>query len=150
MKRVAQVLLCLMFAATTFAQGFGLPPGKWWKIPKVVQKLELTQAQQNQLDDVFRTAAPSLIDLKAELEKATISLRGAVDQSAIDRTEVKRAVARVNDARADLFEAELMLLVDMRAVLSETQWNELRRALDERRGPMHDRRRPGGPPPGSF
>ena len=28
-----------------------LPPGKWWRRPEIVQKLELTEDQQNRLDD---------------------------------------------------------------------------------------------------
>ena len=133
MKLMTQVILCGLLATTMFAQGFGLPPGKWWKMPRVVETLELTKAQQDQLDDVFRTAAPDLIDLKAELEKATIALRDTVDQADINREGVRGAVSRVNSARAKMFEREVMLLVDMRGVLSAPQWSRLRQALDQRR-----------------
>lgn len=132
MRKLIQIAFCIAFATATFAQGFGLPPGKWWKMPRVVQRLELTQGQQNELDEVFRKSAPELIDLKAELEKATIALRGAVDRPNVDRTEVRKAAEKLNAARGRLFERELMMLVDMRTVLSETQWNELRRSLDQR------------------
>lgn len=149
MRRTALLTLCLLLTSTAFAQGFGLPPGKWWKIPRVVKMLDLTQEQQDELDDVFRSSAPDLIDLKAELEKATIELREALDQTEVDREQVRRAAKKINAARSSLFERELMLLVDMRRTLTEKQWNELRRALDERQRGMQDRRPPDrrGPPP---
>jgi hypothetical protein len=48
-----------------------------------------------------------------------------------------------------MFERELMLLVDMRSVLTETQWNRMRTALERREeqrpqmqgGPMRRPRR---------
>lgn len=140
MKLIAQFSLCLMLTAGVFGQGFGLPPGKWWQIPRVVQMLELTQSQQDELDEVFRTAAPELIDLKAELEKATVALRGSLDRAEVDRSRVKSAASRVSQARSNLFERELMMLVDMRQVLSEPQWNRLRTALHERHSKMKDQR----------
>lgn len=143
MKRWIQWMLVLVSAMPALSQGFGLPPGKWWRMPQVAQKLELTRAQQDRLDEVFRTSAPELIDLKAELEKATVSLRGTMDRSEVDRSAVLRAADAVSEARANLFARELELLLDMRAVLEVAQWNQLRRALDERReGPPRPSRRP--------
>jgi Spy/CpxP family protein refolding chaperone len=131
-------MLCVMLflAATVFAAD--LPPGKWWRRPEIVTQLALTEDQQNKLETIFRTSANDLIDLKGEVEKQNIALRGELDQPQLDRKNIRAAAARLSEARSKLFERELMLLVDMRSVLTESQWNRMRTALERRdeRQPM--------------
>ena len=71
-----------------------------------------------------------LIDLKAEVDKQNIALRGELDQPQLDRAAIRRISARLNEARGRLFERELMMLIDMRSVLNDAQWNRLRNQLD--------------------
>jgi Spy/CpxP family protein refolding chaperone len=92
--------------------------------------LVLTDDQQSRLESIFRGNANDLIDLKAEVEKSNIALRGELDRPQLDRAAIRRVAVRLNDARARLFERELMMLVDMRSVLNDTQWNRLRSELD--------------------
>jgi hypothetical protein len=126
--RLAAVLILLMsFAATTFAQ---VPAGKWWRGPEVIKQLGLTEDQQSRLEAVFRGAANDLIDLKAEVDKRSIELRGQLDQSELNRTSILKTADRLNEARSRLFSRELSMLVDMRAVLSEAQWGRMRSSLD--------------------
>ena len=134
MKRLlmsAALLCAMLIPAAAGAQN--LPPGKWWKRPEVVQHLGLSMGQQDQLDKIFRTRADALIDLRAEIEKASIALRSELDRPQLDRGAVHAAAARVNNARGRLFDEELMLLVDMRGVLTADQWNRFRTVLDTKR-----------------
>ena len=130
MKRHVLVVAALLLAAAV-VEAQHLPPGKWWRRPEVIRELSLTADQQERLDEVFRNAADDLIDAKAAVDKLQISLRGEIDRAQLRRTEIQRVVADLNAARGKLFERELMMLVDMRAVLNETQWNRLRQRLDE-------------------
>ena len=118
----------LLFATSVIAAD--LPPGRWWRQPAIVQMLTLTDDQQSRLEAIFRGNANDLIDLKAEVEKSNIALRGELDRPQLDRAAIRRVAVRLNDARAHLFERELMMLVDMRSVLNDTQWNRLRSELD--------------------
>ena len=127
MRRAALAALLLLIATSAFAQ---LPPGKWWRRPDVVQMLGLTEEQQDRIDGIFRAAAPDLIDAKAEIDKATIALRGELDKPQLDRNAVRAISQRINQARSRRFEREVMMFVDMRAVLSDPQWNRLRSELD--------------------
>ena len=128
MKRLLLAALVLVFAASAFAQN--LPPGKWWRRPEIVQTLNLSEEQQNKLENIFRTSSGDLIDLRGEVEKLNINLRGDLDQSQLDRATIRRDAQRLSDARTRLFERELMMLVDMRAVLTDMQWNRMRNQLD--------------------
>ena len=133
--RIAIAAALVLAAVVANAQQ--LPPGKWWRRTEVVQQLGLTAEQQDRLDEIFRSAASGLIDAKAEVEKAQVALRGEIDRADVQRQDVMRVAAHLNAARGALFERELAMLLDMRAVLSREQWNRMREHLDR----MHDRER---------
>jgi Heavy-metal resistance len=120
-------LALLLSAGAAFAQ---LPPGKWWRRPDIVNKLQISEEQQGKLDAIFRSSANELIDLKGEVEKANIAVRGDLDQTQLNRQNILRDAARLNEARGRLFSRELGLLVDMRAALTDVQWNRLREEID--------------------
>lgn len=143
MTRRFLIAVALLVAAG-IAHAQPLPQGKWWRRHEVVQVLQLTADQQERLDDIFRTAADGLIDAKAEVEKLQVALRGEIDRAQLRRGEIQRIVSALNAARGRLFERELMMLVDMRGVLNETQWNRLRSHLDrmQERGPGGRRQPP--------
>ena len=129
MKKTLLIAIVLAaFAGSAFAQ---LPPGKWWRKPAIVSELELTADQQERLDVIFRESANELIDLRGAVEKETVALRGELDQPQLNRANIQRVAARLNEARAHLFQRELAMLIDMRAVLSDQQWNRMRAELDQ-------------------
>jgi hypothetical protein len=141
MKRVFLVMAVLACAAIAQAQ---TPPGKWWQRPEVIQELQLTNDQQERLDTIFRAAANELIDAKGDVDKLQIAIRGELDRAQIRKAELQRIAAQLSAARGKLFERELMMLVDMRAVLNDQQWKRARHLLDrgqeQRRPPLRRRR----------
>lgn len=133
MKRLLLAALAVAVTTSAFAQA-NLPPGKWWRRPEIVQILNLTEEQQEKLETTFRTSSSDLIDLRGEVEKQNITLRGDLDQAQLDRVAIRRDAQKLSDARGRLFERELMMLADMRGVLNESQWNRMRSGLLERLG----------------
>ena len=138
-KRIALAAL-LMLAATAALAQINLPPGKWWRRAEVITFLNLSNEQQDRLESVFTNSAAELIDLRGEVEKQSIVLRQALDRPQIDREQVQRIAQRLNDARGRLFHRELMMLVDMRGVLNDMQWNRLRNQLDRLEQRKEERR----------
>jgi len=126
-RRIGFALIALFIGATAFAQ---LPPGKWWRRPEIVQTLSLSDEQQDRLESIFRASAVDLIDLKADVDKSAIALRGELDRPQLDRAAIHRVALHLSEARGRLFDRELMMLVEMRSVLSDQQWNRMRNALD--------------------
>lgn len=126
--RLTLTLGILLLATSVFAAD--LPPGKWWRRPEIIQQLQLTDDQQTRLEAAFRVAADDLIDLRGEVEKTNIALRFELDRPQLDRQKIRSIAAHLSDARGKLFDRELMMLVDMRGVLTETQWNRMRTLLD--------------------
>lgn len=133
-----------LLVAAAFANAQQLPPGKWWQRPEIIQRLELTNDQQEKLDEIFRGAANGLIDAKGDVEKLQISLRGELDRPQMRRAEVLRIANQLSAARGKLFERELTMLVDMRGVLNDEQWRKVRNVLDR---PRDMQQRPNRQPP---
>ena len=127
-RRFASAAFALLICGAAFAQ---VPPGKWWRRPEIVQSLNLSDEQQDRLESIFRTSAIDLIDLKAEVDKANIALRGELDRPQLDRAAIHRIATRLSDARGRLFDRELTMFVEMRGVLTEPQWNRMRNQLDK-------------------
>jgi Spy/CpxP family protein refolding chaperone len=142
-RRFLAAAALFAIAAIAQAQPMGMPPGKWWQRPEIVQELQLTSDQQQRLDAVFRNTADDLIDTKASIEKLQLAVRGELDRPQIRRAELQKIVTQLNAARGRMFELELMMLVDMRAVLNETQWVKVRQHLDR----AHEQRDRRPPPP---
>ena len=145
MKRVLIAIAVLAFAGMADAQR--MPPGKWWQRPEIIQELQLTNDQQDRLDEIFRGAANDLIDARGAIEKVQIAIRGELDRPQVRKAELMRLADQLNDARGKLFSRELEMLIDMRTVLNPQQWTKMRRHLDERprpsqERPMQQRRRP--------
>jgi hypothetical protein len=89
------------------------------------------QSQRRAAGPIFRASASDLIDLKAEIDKADIALRGELDRPQLDRAAIHRIATRLMEARGRMFDRELMMLVEMRGVLTDPQWNRLRNTLEK-------------------
>jgi Spy/CpxP family protein refolding chaperone len=148
---VGKIAVALVFAASAAAASATqqLPEGKWWKRPRVAAAVGLTTEQTRQIEGIFSRARPTLIDLKADLEKRQGELQDALDDSAADRSEIASQVEAVEDARAELQKARILMLLDMKQVLKPEQWNRLvrlheaaRRQRGQRTDRFGDRRRP--------
>lgn len=133
-KILPAALLALTLAASVSAAP--LPPGKWWRRPEFVSELALTSEQQTRLDVIFRLAANELIDLRADAQKTSIALRSELDQPQLSRDSLRRLAARLSETQGKLFDREVMMLVDMRAVLTDDQWSKLRNVIDRQRPPQ--------------
>ena len=134
-------LAVALLACAALAQAQQLPPGKWWRRPEIIRELQLTADQQEKLDEVFRAAANDLIDTKADVEKLHVAIRAELDRPQLRKAELQRLATQLSAARGRLFERELMMLVDMRGVMSDQQWTRIRNFLDRM-----ENRREGGPP----
>lgn len=139
MKRVLMCAAIALVCAAAVNAAPPFPPGKWWHHPEFVQRLGLTEDQQTKLDGIFRAAADDLIDLRGSVEKQSIAVHAELDQPQINREALRRAARNLSDAQGKLFERELMMLVDMRSVLSDEQWARLRAELDRPRERPHPR-----------
>jgi Spy/CpxP family protein refolding chaperone len=138
-KRIAAALLFAGLYAATAVASPDLPDGKWWKRPRVAAAIGLTSEQTREIEAIFSRARPSLIDRKADLEKKQGELEDAIEANA-DRKAIAARVDEVEDARAELQKARILMLLDMKQVLRAEQWERLVRIERETRRQRMDRR----------
>ena len=153
MRRLAAVLLFASIGSTAAALA-ELPEGKWWKRPRVAAEIDLSPQQEERIDSIFSKVRPRLIDLRANLEKRQGELDEALAEPSADRGRVAARIDAVEDARAELQKARILMVLDMKQALRPEQWEklvrmhqEMRRQRRERFGRFLDRRRPTGPHP---
>jgi Spy/CpxP family protein refolding chaperone len=129
----------------------GMPGmGAWWKNSEIAKELNLTDAQQKQLERTFLDQRMKLIDLNADLERQELKLEPLISADTVDENAVSQQLDQVVAARGRLEKSNAMMHVAMRKVLNQEQWKKLQSMHKMRmHGPGGDRifmRRIPGPP----
>jgi Spy/CpxP family protein refolding chaperone len=140
--------------------------GKWWQNPDTVAKLQLSESQVGQLNQVFYDHKVKLIDYGAEMEKQDLKLQTLLDADQPNEGQVGSQVDQVLAARGKVEREYTMMNLDLRKVLTVEQWRQLKSIRGEVGVPgdrlmyFHKKFGPGGPgvpdtpppppPPGEF
>src|SRR5512140_3122961 len=134
-------------AASAYAQLPEVPPGKWWKRPRIVERLKLKPDQQERLDEIFSKNRRSFIDLKADVDRRAVDLEELLTKKGSDPARIFAATDALEQAKAKLGKTRTMMIVEMKGVLSDEQWQRILELRDEwRRERFEERRgRSGGP-----
>jgi Spy/CpxP family protein refolding chaperone len=107
--------------------------------------LNLSEAQQKQILTTCKDSFKKISDLREGVRKAEGELQAAFDESPVDQHKSNDAIEHLVAARAELFRATSPIDLKIRAVLTDEQWQELKKR--ERRGGPG---RPGGPDGGGW
>ena len=102
-------------------------PDKWWNNPPLAAWVGLTADEQKKMDDVFQQYRLKLIDLNAALEKEEATLEPLVAAAQLDESKIAAQIDRVAQARAELEKANGRMLLGIRKMLTQDQWNKLQR-----------------------
>lgn len=100
--------------------------GTWWRDARWMHDLNLTEEQQKKMDDVFRQNRIKLIDLSATLEKAELLLEPLVQNvKPGDEAKILAQIDEIANARAELEKTNARMLLGIREVLTQEQWDKL-------------------------
>ncbi len=100
--------------------------GKWWQNADIVKKLQITDGQVAQLDQIFYEHRMKLIDFGAEMEKQDLKLQALLDADVPDEAQIGSQVDQVLESRGKLEREFTMMNLDLRKVLSLPQWRQLK------------------------
>jgi hypothetical protein len=100
--------------------------GKWWQNSEIAKKLQLSDSQVAQLDQIFYDHKMKLIDYGAEMEKQDLKLQTLLDADVPNQSQVEAQVDQVLAARGSLEREYTMMNLDLRRALSLEQWRQLR------------------------
>ena len=109
-------------------QAIGGPMGRWWDRPEVAQALGLTSDQKKKMDDVFQQYRLKSIDLNAAVQKEEAIMEPLVSAEQPDETKILGQIDKVAQARAELEKANVKMLLGIRRLLTQEQWNKLKSA----------------------
>jgi periplasmic protein CpxP/Spy len=122
---------CILLTAS-LAVAQILPRGldsRWWKSPKMVEKLGLTADQQKRMDDIFQQSRLKLIDLTASLDKQEAILEPLVSAERPDAEKIRAQIDQIAQARAELEKANSNMLLELRLALTPDQWKSLQAGI---------------------
>jgi periplasmic protein CpxP/Spy len=128
--------------------------GQFWNNPKIVEKLKLTDDQRKAMDGILQDHKVTLIDLRANVEKAEVEMEPLMRADEPNETAILAQIDKIAQARAELEKGNARFLLAIRSKLTPDQWKQVQ-AFREDHGPGgwgHDGR--GGPgmhgPGGQF
>jgi Spy/CpxP family protein refolding chaperone len=110
--------------------------------------LNLSEAQQKQITAICKDSFKKMSDLRETWKKAEGELQAAFDESPVDQRKSNDAIEHLTAARADLFRATSQMDLKIRTVLTDEQWQELKKR--ERHGGPGRPGGPGGPDGGPW
>jgi len=125
MRRMLMVVLMVAASGSAWAVEFNLPPGKWWERPVVVERLKLSEEQQDRIHGLVYEHSLRMIDLKADLDREELKLRNSVERDQLDAERVRAAFTAFQGARGKLEMERFELLLSIRQVLAFEQWKAL-------------------------
>ena len=117
---------------------------------KPAPDLNLSESQQKQISAICKDSFKKVSGLHEAWRKAEADLQEAFDESPLDQAKSNAAIEHLSAARSDLFLATSQMDLQIRSVLTNEQWKELKKRMrhggpGRPTGPDGGWRR-GGPP----
>jgi len=113
------------------SEGARISYDKWWRIPRVAERLDLKDAEKKELDELFVESRRALIDLKSDLERERFELDNLVGQETLDEDAVMEQFKKLEKARANLAAERFRFLLQVRKVLDFERYQNLKMLFKE-------------------
>jgi len=110
-----------------------MPPGQWWRMPGVAEKLGLGKEEQKQLDGLYMTHRREMITLKSDVEKEKLEFEYLIEKETIDEQAVKAQFTKLHDARGKMSMARFNFLLTVRKLLGYERYQTLKSEFQQRR-----------------
>jgi Spy/CpxP family protein refolding chaperone len=144
--------LVFLLSASALAQQTTLPPppqsgmvmgpkimihhemGEWWKNSDTAKKMQLSDSQIAQLEQICSDHRTKFVSYGTEMGKQDLKLQKLLDADVPNEDLVRTQVDHVLAARGRLEREFTMMSLDLRKVLSVEQWRQLR-TIHQEMGP---------------
>lgn len=149
MKRIVLVLLAFMFilppvcaakqrsgcegGAHHGKEGMGVPRGKWWKMPQMAERLNLSAEEKQKLDSMFFEHRRRMIDLQGAKEKERLELERLLDSTPLDSAACMERFMKVQEAHKGIAVERFGFLLRVRELLGLDRFQELKAKVREHR-----------------
>lgn len=132
-KQLAVIsLISLIFLAQSI-WGQELPSDRWWYAQNLAEKLNLTEAEIRELDQLHLASHSKLNKLKRAVEEAEFELDNLLGHKSMLDDEVRVQFERLEEARADLANELLRFAVRLREIIGDERLGQLKIAYEKLR-----------------
>jgi hypothetical protein len=118
------LFIWVVLPANSLAQD--VPSGKWWRLPRVAERLSLTDDEKGQLESLFVDNRRKLIDLKAGLERERFELENLLEGEELDEAVVMEQFKRLEGARTNLAREHFRFLLEVRKIVGFERFQSLK------------------------
>src|SRR5215469_3933259 len=133
--------------------GFHMPMGPWWKNSDIVQKINLSDAQVQQIESIFQQSRSNLQAAGSALRQAEQGLQPLINTDQMNDAQISVQLDAIAQARMNLEKTRDQMLLAIRKVLTLDQWTQLQ-SMEPPNGFVYKRAFPkpgaGTPPPQLF
>jgi hypothetical protein len=138
MKKTLIKLLVLSFLAIppVYAVESGptalvVPPGKWWNMPEMAKKINLTETEKKRLDDLYMVFHRKLIDHKAAMDKLWLDIDALFDKEEFNEPAVLEQFKKHETERSEIATDRFQFLVNVRKILGRERYRHLKTLYEE-------------------
>ncbi len=149
MLRNSKILFALLVICLTVlpvAAQQNIPGGKWWQMPAVAKRLNLSARETRQIDDTYRESRRRMIRLKADLETEQMELQCLIEDPELNEPTAMTQYRKLDKARSELGLERFRFFLEVRKIVGHERFNTLMRLREMRQKRMM---RGGDPDPAS-
>ncbi len=110
----------------------------WWTSP-VVNDLGLSDDQKHRIRTIVRSYRDRLFDARNRANKAEAEIQDILNEPSVDPNGARPAIERLAAARSETTKVFTQMSVELRSVLTLTQWRELVKRWSEVRNTRRNR-----------
>lgn len=117
------------------------PPVRWWRIPEMVNKLDLTQQEKKGLEDLFTQKRKILFQMRSEVEQQRFELENLLEARNLDQRAALEQFNRLEEKRQKLAAERFRYLLEVRRILGSDRYLKLMAMAKEnhpKRGPSRE------------
>ena len=147
-----KVLMGMLFLMLAFLPAMSLaqdmPTGKWWRYPRMANKLNLSDEEIRRLDEQFLETRRRLIELKGRVERERFELENFLEAETLNEAAVLEQFKRVEKERFHLSTERFRFLIQVRKILGFERFQKLKMVyeLSRRQKIRRNMERPGPKP----
>jgi periplasmic protein CpxP/Spy len=102
---------------------------EWWKNPELAQKIGLSDAQVQKLNQIDFDSRMKMIDLNAALQREELKMQPLMEASTPDENQILAQVDKIASQRAQVEKARIQKMLAIRRVLTPEQWKKFQTSM---------------------
>jgi Spy/CpxP family protein refolding chaperone len=148
---ICLVMALILGVGVGYVKAQDLPGGKWWRTPRAIKSLNLSEGEIKRLDEAYRDSRRKMIPLKGRVEAEQFELETLMEVDPVDEKALMAQYQKLETARVNLGMERFAFLVQVRKIVGRHRFEELvrfKKAIDRKKrdlpAPNKDRPRPSG------